>query len=59
MTSDPRNCTVLYKILTTSEKDSLPSKEWNGTELDVSHSNVASYENPIFHLGLIISFVKL
>lgn len=33
---DPRTCTILYKILTPSEKEALPQNQWKGTELDVS-----------------------
>jgi uncharacterized protein (DUF952 family) len=33
---DSKECTVLYKILTPSEKDAMPEKAWKGTALDVS-----------------------
>jgi uncharacterized protein (DUF952 family) len=33
---DPRTCTILYKILTPSEKEALPQNQWKGTEFDVS-----------------------
>ncbi|UZJ57175.1 hypothetical protein CBS101457_006495 [Exobasidium rhododendri] len=32
---EPRNCTVLYKILTPTEKANLCSEDWKGTELDL------------------------
>lgn len=31
----PDTCTVLYKILTPSEKANLPESDWKGTELDL------------------------
>lgn len=32
---EPQNCTVLYKILTPTEKQSLPTQGWYGTEMDI------------------------
>ncbi|PWN91968.1 hypothetical protein FA10DRAFT_300524 [Acaromyces ingoldii] len=33
--SDQEQCTVLYKILTPAERQSLPDGQWKGSELDL------------------------
>jgi len=57
---DDKECTVLYKILTPAEKESMSQKSWKGTALDVSPASPARFFFTDFNTAQrrLYSFIK-